>query len=164
MAEQQTEQTLAPIRRGVTVEVDQQRAFDIFTAEMTSWWPAEHHIGSAPIQEIVIEPRTGGRWYTRHQDGSETSTGYVTAYDRPHRLALTWQIGSDWTYHEDLATTVEVVFESEGPDRTRVTLEHRGLEAYGADAAEMWKTFDAPDAWNQTLQRYAGAARAAADG
>lgn len=154
-----TEQTIEPIRRGVTVEVDQQRAFDIFTADMTSWWPAEHHIGSAPIEEIVIEPRAGGRWFTRHQDGTETSTGYVVAYDRPHRVVVTWQIGHDWAYHEELVTTIDVRFEAEGPDRTRVTLEHRDLDAYGEAAAEMTRIFGAPDAWTTTLARYAEAAQ-----
>src|SRR6478736_1474730 len=74
------EQTVAPIRRGITVDVPQERAFDVFAADMTSWWPAEHHIGSAPIAEIVIEPRAGGRWYTRHEDGTETDTGVVTTW------------------------------------------------------------------------------------
>ncbi|GAW49899.1 MULTISPECIES: SRPBCC family protein [unclassified Nocardioides] len=153
-------ETFEPVRRGVTVGVDQQRAFDIFTADMTSWWPAEHHIGSAPIEEIVIEPHAGGRWFTRHQDGTQTSTGYVVVHDRPHRLVVTWQIGSDWTYHEDLVTTVEVTFEAEGPERTRVSIEHRDFAAYGDDAETMRKTFDAPDAWASTLAHYAEVADA----
>jgi uncharacterized protein YndB with AHSA1/START domain len=153
-------ETFEPVRRGVSVGVDQQRAFDIFTAEMTSWWPADHHIGSAPIEEVVIEPRAGGRWFTRHQDGTETSTGYVVVHDRPHRLVVTWQIGSDWTYREDLVTTVEVTFEAEGPDRTRVSVEHRDFAAFGEDAETMRKMFDGPDAWASTLAHYAGVAGA----
>jgi uncharacterized protein YndB with AHSA1/START domain len=102
MSETQTPATtIAPIRRAVVVEVGQERAFEVFTAEMTSWWPAEHHIGSAPIEEEVIEPRVGGRWFTRHQDGTETSTGVVTAWEPPGRLVLTWQIGADWQFHDD---------------------------------------------------------------
>jgi uncharacterized protein YndB with AHSA1/START domain len=153
-------ETFEPVRRGVTVGVDQQRAFDIFTAEMTSWWPADHHIGSAPIEAIVIEPRAGGRWYTRHQDGTETSTGYVVVHDRPHRLVVTWQIGSDWTYREDLVTTVEVTFEAEGPDRTRVSIEHRDFAAFGEDAETMRAMFDGPTAWASTLAHYAEVAGA----
>jgi uncharacterized protein YndB with AHSA1/START domain len=153
-------ETFEPVRRGVTVGVDQQRAFDIFTAEMTSWWPADHHIGSAPIEEVVIEPRAGGRWYTRHQDGTETSTGYVVVHDRPHRLVVTWQIGSDWTYREDLVTTVEVTFEAEGPDRTRVSVEHRDFAAFGEDAETMRTMFDGPTAWASTLAHYAEVAGA----
>jgi hypothetical protein len=71
---------------------------------------------------------------------------------------VTWQIGSDWTYHEDLVTTVEVRFEAEGPDRTRVELEHRDLAAFGDDAETMRKVFEAPDAWTSTLERFAAAA------
>jgi uncharacterized protein YndB with AHSA1/START domain len=143
------------IRRDVVVEVGRAKAFEIFTADMTSWWPAHHHIGSAPIEEVVIEPHEGGRWYTRHQDGTETSTGVVTAWDPPARLVVTWQIGADWAYHDDLVTSVDVRFESLGPDRTRVVLEHRGLDAYGAHAAAMRTLFERPDAWTATLAAYA---------
>ena len=81
MSETQTSQTVQPVRREVVVDCDAQRAFDLFTADMTSWWPKQHHIGSTPIAEIVIEPHPGGRWYTRHEDGSETNTGFVVIYD-----------------------------------------------------------------------------------
>ena len=149
--------TTEPIRKEVVVDVDPDRAFEIFTADMTSWWPSAHHIGSAPIDTIVVEPHAGGRWYTRHQDGTETSTGSVGAWDPPHRLVLTWQIGADWRYHSDLITTVELRFLEAGPGRTRVVLEHRDLDAFGADAAAMRTTFDAPDAWVATLQAYRAA-------
>ncbi len=158
MTEQITTQTIEPIRRGITVDVAQERAFDVFAADMTSWWPAEHHIGSTPIAQIVIEPRSGGRWFTRHEDGSETSTGYVVTYDRPHRLVVTWQVGQDWDYHEDLVTTLDIRFEAEGPDRTRVELEHRDLAAFGEHAQQMREVFDADDAWAGTLARFAAAA------
>jgi len=143
------------IHREVMVEAGAARAFELFTAGMTSWWPAAHHIGSAPIAEIVIEPRAGGRWFTRHQDGTETSTGFVTVWQPPGRLVLTWQIGADWKYHDELVTSVEVRFVQEAPERTRVLLEHRGLEAFGADAAAMRTTFDEPGAWTGTLAAYA---------
>src|SRR5689334_15649476 len=91
--------TVEAIRREASVRVTRDRAFEIFTADMTSWWPAHHHIGSAPIQEVVVERKAGGRWFTRHQDGTETSTGFVTVWDPPTRLVLTWQIGADWQYH-----------------------------------------------------------------
>ncbi|HEY7272006.1 MAG TPA: SRPBCC family protein [Actinoplanes sp.] len=155
-------ETIEAIQREVVVEVGQQRAFELFTADMTSWWPRAHHIGSAPIDEIVIEPRSGGRWYTRHTDGTETDTGFVTAWEPPARLVVTWQIGADWKYHTDLVTTIEVRFEPEGDSRTRVRLEHRDLDAFGADGAAMRGTFDEPGAWTATLKAYATRARAAA--
>ena len=149
------------VRREIVVDVRPDRAFEIFTADMTSWWPPAHHIGSAPIEQIVVEPRAGGRWYTRHQDGTETSTGFVTVWDPPGRLVVTWQIGTDWAYHTDLVTTVEVRFEPEGDGRTRVRLAH-DLTGYGADAATMKKTFEDPGAWSATLEAYAKVANPAA--
>jgi uncharacterized protein YndB with AHSA1/START domain len=143
------------VRREVVVDVDRERAFHIFTADMTSWWPPHHHIGSAPIEEIVVEPRVGGRWYTRHQDGSETSTGRVTVWEPPARLVVTWQIGADWHYHDDLVTSVEVQFAEVEPGRTRVVLEHRDLNAFGEHAAAMRETFEQPGAWTATLEAYA---------
>lgn len=152
-------ETVEAVRREVVVEVGPARAFELFTADMTSWWPAAHHIGSAPIERIVVEPRAGGRWYTRHQDGSETSTGFVRVWEPPGRFVVTWQIGADWKFHTDLVTTVEVRFEPVGADRTRVVLEHRDLDAYGADAAAMQKTFEDPGAWTSTLTAYAAVAQ-----
>jgi uncharacterized protein YndB with AHSA1/START domain len=153
-------ETVEAIRREIVVDVGLARAFELFTADMTSWWPSHHHIGSAPIQEVIVEPRSGGRWYTRHEDGTETSTGSVVAWEPPRRLVITWQIGADWKYHADIVTTVEVRFEPAGEDRTRVLLEHRDLDGFGADAAAMRKTFEDPGAWTSTLAAYAAAAKA----
>jgi uncharacterized protein YndB with AHSA1/START domain len=150
--------TIESIRRHVVVPTSQERAFDLFTARMTSWWPPAHHIGSAPIEEIVVEPERGGRWYTRHTDGTETYTGVVVAWDPPERFVVTWQIGADWKYHAGLVTTVELRFLADGPDRTRVELEHRDLEAFGPEAEHMREVFSAPGAWDATLEAYAAAA------
>ena len=154
-------ETDSAVRREIVVDVPPDRAFALFTAEMTSWWPAEHHIGSAPIAEIVIEPKAGGRWYTRHEDGTETNTGFVTLYDRPHRFSVTWQVGADWKYHPDLVTTVDVRFTEDAPGRTRVALQHRDLDSFGEHAEQMKNVFEAPDAWTGTLAGYTAAASAA---
>jgi uncharacterized protein YndB with AHSA1/START domain len=147
------------VRREVVVATSQERAFEVFTAGMTGWWPPDHHIGSAPIETIVVEPHEGGRWYTRHTDGSETSTGFVSAWEPPGRLVLTWQIGADWTYDPSLITSVELRFVAEADDRTRVTLEHRDLERFGPEAERMRQMFEGPGAWDATLAAYAAAAQ-----
>jgi len=151
-------QATESIRRQIVVGVRPERAFEVFTAGMTRWWPSDHHIGSAPIDEIVIEPREGGRWYTRHTDGSETSTGYVDTWDPPARLVLTWQIDGEWKYDPTLVTEVELRFVPDGDDRTRVELEHRHLDRFGPAAEKMRALFDSPGAWQATLEAYAGAA------
>ena len=133
--------TTEAVRREVVVDVPPERAFEIFTAEMTSWWPAGHHIGSAPIAEIVIEPRAGGRWYEKGADGSEHPWGRVIAYEPPSRLVLAWQLTREFVYDPHYETTVEVRFE-ETVDGTRVHFEHRDLERMGADAVEMLEGMD----------------------
>jgi uncharacterized protein YndB with AHSA1/START domain len=143
------------VRRAIDVPVDRQRAFDFFVQRMTEWWPRAHHIGSAPIAEIVIEPREGGRWYTRHEDGSETSTGYVVTWEPPSRLVMSWQITADWTFDPELVTLVELRFSEQPGGHTRVELEHRELHRYGPDAARMRDVFDQPGAWSATLDAYA---------
>jgi uncharacterized protein YndB with AHSA1/START domain len=155
-------QAIESIRRDVVVPVSADKAFSIFTSGMTEWWPSDHHIGSAPIEEIVIEPHEGGRWYTRHEDGSETSTGYVLVWEPPGRLVLTWQISANWQYDPKLVTTIEIRFLAESPDQTRVQLEHRDLERYGPEADRMRELFDGPGAWGATLSAYAGACGAGA--
>lgn len=146
-----------PVRRQVVVGCSQQRAFEVFTGRMTDWWPKEHHIGSAPIDEVIVEPREGGRWYTRHTDGSESSTGYVATWAPFERVVLTWQINAEWKYDVGLVTHVELRFVAEGPDRTRVEFEHRDLDRYGADAEKMHQTFEQPGAWEGVLAAYAAA-------
>jgi uncharacterized protein YndB with AHSA1/START domain len=155
-----TQETIDPVRLSVTVELDQQRCFELFTGEMTSWWPATHHIGDAPIETIVVEPFVGGRWYTRHTDGSETDTGVVTAWDPPRAFTVTWQIGADWAFHDDLLTTVEVRFTPAEDGGTTVELEHRDLDAYGEDAARMQETFSDENGWGGILDLFVEAAAA----
>jgi uncharacterized protein YndB with AHSA1/START domain len=155
-------QAIESIRRETVVPVSAEKAFEVFTSRMTDWWPSEHHIGSAPIEQIVIEPHQGGRWYTRHEDGSETSTGYVAAWEPPGRLVITWQISGDWRYDPTLVTTIEVRFVAEAPDRTRVELEHRDLERFGPQAERMRQAFEGPGAWSATLSAFAATFEASA--
>jgi hypothetical protein len=61
------------------------------------------------------------------------STGYVARWEPPRRVVLTWQIGADWKFDPELVTHVEVRFVAEGPDRTRVELEHRDLDRFGPE-------------------------------
>jgi uncharacterized protein YciI len=145
------------VKKQIVVETSQHRAFRTFTDGIDRWWPREHHIGQSPLERMIVEPRAGGRWYSICKDGSEVEVGKVVAWEPPHRLVLTWQITARWQYDPAFATEVEVQFLAETPRRTRVELEHRGLERYGADAEAMVQTFEADDAWAATLQGFAGA-------
>jgi uncharacterized protein YndB with AHSA1/START domain len=127
--------SIAPIVRSVVVKASPARAFDLFVANMQDWWPKGHTIGKKPFAEIVTEPQVGGRWFERDADGNETHWGKVLAWEPPSRLLLAWQINSRWTHDPDFLTEVELTFVQVEAGGTLVTLEHRNLERFGADAA-----------------------------
>jgi uncharacterized protein YndB with AHSA1/START domain len=154
--------TATAVRQAITVAAPQERAFRMFTEGFDRWWPRTHKIGQAEMAEAVLEGRQGGRWYERDVDGSECDWGKVLVWDPPARLVLDWQLTGEWAYDADLHTEVEVTFVSEGPGRTRVELEHRGLDAYGGRAGEMRETFESPGGWPGILERFGQAAAAVA--
>src|SRR5882724_2021247 len=109
------------VRKIVNVDAPQSVAWDVFTQQMGSWWPlAVYKIGSANAVDAVMEPRVGGRWYERGDDGSTCDWGRVLAWEPPSRLVLSYDITADWQYDPKLNTEIEVRFISEGSSRTRV--------------------------------------------
>lgn len=142
------------VKKQIVVETSQQRAFRTFTDGIDRWWPREHHIGASPLERMIVEPRAGGRWYSVCKDGSEVDIGKVVAWEPPARLVLTWQITAHWQYDPAFSTEVEVGFFAEGPRRTRVELEHKQLERYGAQAETVRKTFESDEAWLASLQAF----------
>jgi uncharacterized protein YndB with AHSA1/START domain len=151
------------VRKSVTVEADQQRAFEVFTARHGTWWPSTYHIGRSDYQTAVIEPFAGGRWFERGVDGAEADWGKVLVWEPPQRLVLAWQITPDFQFDPDLVTEIEVRFEAIGTNRTRVDLEHRHFDHFGTRAAEMRAIFDsggvpgAPQGWAGILREFAAA-------
>jgi uncharacterized protein YndB with AHSA1/START domain len=71
---------------------------------------------------------------------------------------LSWQLSSEWAYDADLWTELEITFSPEGPGRTRVELEHRGLDAYGEDMDKMRDSLDSCGGWPGLLDEFAAAA------
>jgi uncharacterized protein YndB with AHSA1/START domain len=150
--------SIEPVRKHVVVATSPERAFRVFTEEIDTWWPREHHIGTSPLKRAVLEPRPGGRWYAVCEDGSVCDTGKVLTWDPPKRLVLGWQITGQWQHDPNFLTEVEVTFTAEGPKRTRVELEHRNLERYGIGAPELRKSINAPHGWERLLRCFADGA------
>jgi uncharacterized protein YciI/uncharacterized protein YndB with AHSA1/START domain len=148
------------VKKQIVVETSQHRAFRTFTDGIDRWWPREHHIGKSPLERMIVEPRTGGRWYSICKDGSEVNVGKVVAWEPPGRLVLAWQITADWQYDAAFSTEIEVSFIAEGTRRTRVELEHKQLERYGAAADAVKTTFEADDAWAASLTAFGRATAA----
>lgn len=158
MVDQQQSARLA-VRRSVVVDAPREQAFEVFTQRMTSWWPLQTHtIGAKPAAAAVMEPHEGGRWFERAEDGEECDWGRVLAWEPPHRVVLSWEITCDWHHDASVHTEVDVRFHAEDDRRTRVELEHRGLEAYAERAEEMRGVFDSDGGWRGLLRRFADAA------
>ncbi len=154
-----TQSTAAPVRTHVVVEAPLQRAFDVFTQQMKSWWPEGHHILDGEVGEMVFEPRAGGRVYDRGADGRECTWARVVAYEPPDRVVFTWDISPSWEIESDLtrASEVEVRFIAESDTRTRVELEHRHLERHGDGWEGMHGVVGSPNGWPETLAAFAAA-------
>ena len=87
---------ITPIKKEVLVSASQETAFTVFTGKIDAWWPRTHHIGKTPLVSSVLEPHVNGRWYTRHEDGSEINIGYVLAWDPYGRVILNWQVNANF--------------------------------------------------------------------
>jgi hypothetical protein len=154
--------TPAPVRKTIRVKAPQARAFSVFTAGMARWWRPEHHIAKTPFVDIVVEPRLGGRWFERDKDGAECEWGKALLWEPPARLIFDWQITAAWQYDPDFVTELEIRFIAEGPNDTRVELEHRDLEKFGDKATEIRASLDSPEGWNGALAAYTSVAAQAA--
>ena len=142
----------APVRKSIVVKADAAHAFEVFTARISNWWPRSHSVGASPQTSVVMEPRSGGRWYEIGQDGSQCNWGKVLAFEPPSRLLLAWQINGDWKYDPDLVTEVEVKFTSLGGGETRVELEHRNIERFGDKAETMRSAIDSEGGWSAIVK------------
>jgi uncharacterized protein YndB with AHSA1/START domain len=108
------------------------RAFELWTAHTSMWWPTSHTVSARADVEIVIEPGVGGRIYERTPEGEEHDWGCITGWEPPRRISYLWHLRQD---RAD-ATEVEITFgEGEGAG-TRISIEHRGWEALGARGAD----------------------------
>ena len=162
-----TETSLDPnsVRKALHVKAPREVAWRVFTEKMGTWWPLAHYkIGKAKAVDAVIEPRVGGRWYERGDDGSTCDWGRVVLWEPPARLVLTWDIDANFQYDPTLNTEIDVRFIPVGTTETRVELEHRRLDRYGARRDEMRRIFDTEGDWGKLLAMFAAAATSGSPG
>jgi uncharacterized protein YndB with AHSA1/START domain len=147
------------VRTDVVVNAPADRAFKVFTERFDRIKPREHNMLGADIAESVFEPRVGGRVYDRGVDGSECQWGRVLAYEPPERIVFSWDISPAWQIESDLdkASEVEIRFVADGPDRTRVQLEHRHLDRHGDGWEGTREGVGGDQGWPLYLTRFAAA-------
>lgn len=147
------------LRFSVTVEIGVERAFTVFSEQMATWWPPEHHLNEAPFAVIIVEPRAGGRWYEVGTDGSELDWGVVLTWDPPRHLALSWHLDGNFRYDPlpGRSSRVDARFTPQPNGSTLVELEHTGLDSHGPTWRRLRDELATPDGWPGTLRRYADA-------
>src|ERR671915_1227410 len=149
------------VRKQIVVAAPVERAFQVFVKQFDRIKPREHNMLAVAIAETVFEPRVGGHLYDRGVDGSECRWARVLAYEPPNRVVLSWNISPRWQLEPDPEKTSEweVRFISEGPERTRVELEHRNLERHGEGWEAERDGVAAAEGWPLYLERFAEAVK-----
>jgi len=145
------------VRREIVVDAPIDKAFTVFTDRFGDFKPPEHNLLCVPIAETVFEPKVGGNIVDRGEDGSECRWARILAYDPPHRVVFSWDIGPTWQIetNPDQTSEVEVTFTAETPDRTRVELEHRHIDRHGPGWESVRDGIAEDQGWPLYLDRYA---------
>ncbi len=147
---------LGPVTKSVTVAAPVERAFELYTNGIGTWWPLSTFSASQRAVTCVFESGEGGRIFERTADGQEFPWGIVSVWEPPTRVVHTWHPGRP----ESTAQEVEMRFRSEG-DGTRVEVEHRGWERYGEGAEAAVRSY--AGGWEFVLgECYAAAANRSA--
>ena len=140
-----------PVLRATWVHRPVDEAFQVFTDEIAAWWPLPTH-GLFGPKAGGVEFRDG-KLIEQSTDGSIAIWVEVRVWDPPQRLVMSWHPGRT----EAEASEVEVIFSPDG-EGTRVFLEHRGWEAFGAQAKEHRRGYVGPGTWGAVLEHFADVA------
>ena len=142
---------VAPVLRSITVPVEPERAFAVFTEQIAAWWPTSTHglYGDASGR-VSFE---GDRLIERSTGADATVWGEVLAWEPPGLLRFTWHPGRE----ADDASQVEVRFLAVDGG-TRVELEHHGWERFGEAALARRRRYVGPGTWGAILEHYADVA------
>jgi uncharacterized protein YndB with AHSA1/START domain len=142
------------VEKSVTVSVPVERAFEVFTAEIATWWPLRTHaVDTEKSESVVMEGYVGGRLYERTPTGEEHVWGTLLVWEPPNRIVYSWHPGRG----EETAQEVEVTFRTEG-DGTRVDVRHHGWEKLADRLEEVVASYD--EGWDLVIARYVEAANA----
>lgn len=152
------------VRRVVTVPLAPDQAFEVFVGRFDDIKPREHNLLGAPIVRTSVDRHVGGTIHDVAEDGSRCDWARILAFDPPHRIVFSWDIGPTWEAETDpeRASEVEVTFRSVGEGGTEVELVHRHLERHGAGWEAVHGGVADEAGWTLYLARFADLAEAAA--
>jgi len=139
---------IAPVVKSLYIECPADVAFEVFTRDLTAWWPtATYSIHGERVREVVLEELEGGEVYEVADDGARAHWGTITTWEPPTRLAVAWRVDPEAVGE----TEWEARFSPEGSG-TRLDFEHRFWERLGESGAETRAGYDV--GWDGVLAAY----------
>jgi hypothetical protein len=139
---------IEPLHKQLKVSLPVERAFELFTAGIGTWWPlATHSVGEIQAETCFFEGWTGGRIVEVLKDGSQSEWGRVLVWEPFHKVSFHWYPGRQ----PDTAQQVTVTF-SEIPGGCLVELVHTGWETLGDEALARRNGYDT--GWDFVLAKY----------
>ncbi len=144
------------INHSFTVSTSKKRAFEVFTEELSSWWPKEYTWAGEVLESIRIEPKKNGRCFERGPHGFTCDWGRVLIWEPPDKVVFSWQIAPDRVPepNPEKASEVEVTFVQLDKNETHVKFEHRNFENHGKNAVLYQQALNSPEGWHYILNRY----------
>jgi uncharacterized protein YndB with AHSA1/START domain len=120
------------IQTSIEVPVPPERAFEVFTSGIDSWWKRDSHILGGGLRQVAIEPGIGGRVWEENDAGEICVWGHVSTWDPPSVFACSWLLGPDWSVPAPDAPSsrVTVTF-TQTNTGTHVELVHDQLDRHG---------------------------------
>jgi uncharacterized protein YndB with AHSA1/START domain len=78
---------------------------------------------------VTLEPAIGGQFFEPWTEGgvAHRTFGIITAFEPPHRLAMTWK-DEDWAFETEVTITIAAQ-----QNKTLVSLRHHGWDAAPAE-------------------------------
>jgi hypothetical protein len=126
--------------RTVEVGIDPAAAFEVFTAEIGDWYQGGPYSWNDPKRAVGIrfERGVGGRWLEVWDEatGEGYELGRIQVWEPGERLVVSYR---NVHLPPAIETEVDVRFEPVAGG-TRVTLEHRGLDALPPDELALWES------------------------
>jgi len=135
------------VEKEIEVGLSVDEAFNLFTAEIGSWWPlTSHSVSEAPVA-CYIEGHVGGRVYEVDVEGNTSKWGTLTEWDPVERVAFTWHPGRPTATAQQITVTF-----TRTETGARVQLTHSGWDALIDDAEQTRDTY--VKAWDHVLGYY----------
>ena len=152
-----------PVIKTIDVACSSDVAFDIFTVQISNWWPLDGHAASAAAGKsalaVTIEPYVGGAVYETMHDNTRDEWGEVLVYEHGKKLLMSWHPGSN----KSNPTRVQVTFEDIPNGGCSVTLTHSGWSVWADKSDEMRENYNG--GWNVVFgDRYMAACKNLASG